>query len=196
MRSNRAAAFLRDAIVLHKKLLKLVDDEQGPGQRRRGRRLPKTGQILSARLAEEVAAALELFVDPFQHAEPKLAVALDRDDARMRQSRGRVAFEFNAFLKVDQVELHLVRAVPEREIGDGDVEERGFSGSGFSGDERVLTRAAAEGELLKFRSPHAADRHPGLGVRRASPDLLFLRRHAGEGHFDPLSVRRPLTHAF
>ena len=47
------------------------------------------GDVLHPELAEQVAAALQLLVDPLQHAQPELAVALDRDHPRMRQLLGR-----------------------------------------------------------------------------------------------------------
>ena len=43
------------------------------------------GDVLHAELAEDVAAPLQLLVHALEHAEAKLAVALDGDDARVRQ---------------------------------------------------------------------------------------------------------------
>ncbi len=43
------------------------------------------GDVLHAELAEHIAAPLQLLIHALQHAERKLAVALDGDDARVRQ---------------------------------------------------------------------------------------------------------------
>ena len=67
------------------------------------------GDVLHAELAEHVAAPLQLFIHALEHAERKLAVALDGDDARMRQPLRGVALELHAFLEIDEVKLDLLR---------------------------------------------------------------------------------------
>ena len=92
-----------------------------------------------------------------QHAEGELAVALDRDDPGMRQFFVGITFELHALLEVDQIELDLIRAAGQREIGDDDMEEGGLAGAGFAGKQRVLAGAFADGQHLVFHRAGAAD---------------------------------------
>ena len=71
------------------------------------------GQILHAERRGTVAAALQLDVEPLQHAQAELAFALDGDDAGVRQLMRGVDLELDALLEVDQVEFDLVGAVPQ-----------------------------------------------------------------------------------
>ena len=117
------------------------------------------GEILRARLAEKFAAALQFRVDPLEHAEREFAVALDGDDPGMRQVFGGITFELHAFLEIDEIELDLLRAAPQRQIGDDDMEQRGLAGAGFAGDKHVLAGAFANRQHLEFLGPGAADGH-------------------------------------
>ena len=85
---------------------------RGIGVAGRGRAI--AGEVLHADLAEDVAADLQLGVEPLQHAQAELALALDRDDPGVRQLVRGVGLELDALLEVDQVELDLVRAVDQR----------------------------------------------------------------------------------
>ena len=76
---------------------------------------------------------------------------------RVRQMLRGVALELDALFEVDEVELDLLGAAGEREVGDDDVEEGRFARTGFAGKERVLARALADGEILEFRRAGAAD---------------------------------------
>ena len=77
---------LGDLVVLDEELLELVDDQQDARQRlRRLLGLRIAVQVLHARLAEAFAADLQLGVQPLQHAQAELALALDGDDAGVRQ---------------------------------------------------------------------------------------------------------------
>ena len=101
----------------------------------------------------------------------------------MRQALAAVALELDALLEVDQVELHLVRAAMQREVGDHHVEQRRFPGARFAGDQRVLAGALAERQHLEFLRPAAADQrevalHPprvvvgtGVGHHRHHVDV-------------------------
>ena len=100
---------LCNCIVLHKKFLELVDEQQGPRHRLRPALAFVTGHILHAELAEQIATSSQLLIDALQHAQRKLAVTLDRDHLGMRQMLRCVAFELNALLEIDEIELHLVR---------------------------------------------------------------------------------------
>ena len=80
----------------------------------------------------------------------------------MGEPVGGVAFELDAFLEVHEVELDLLRAAPQREVGDDDVEEGGFARAGFAGDQAVLAGAFADGEVLELGRAGAADGHAQL----------------------------------
>ena len=60
------------------------------------------------------------------------------DHAGVRQLMGRVGLEFDPFLKVDQIQLNLGRAVGEREIRDERVQQRRFARASLAGDQHVL----------------------------------------------------------
>ena len=101
-----------------------------------GPRLAEALEVLHADLAEQVAAALQLDVQPLEHAEAELALALDRDDPGVRQLERGVDLELDALLEVDQVELDLVGAVAEGRVGDQGVQQGRLARAGLAGDER------------------------------------------------------------
>ena len=109
-RSSSSAGVLRQLVVLAEELLELVDDQQRPRHRQLRPALAVGGQVLHARLAEQLAAAGQLRVEPLQHAQAELAVAFDRDRPGVGQVVRRVRLELDALLEVDQVKLDLVRA--------------------------------------------------------------------------------------
>ena len=74
--------------------------------------------VLHAGVAKPVGAQAQLGVEPLEHADAELALALDRDDARVRQLARRVDLELDPLLEVDQVEIDLVGAVVEGQVGD------------------------------------------------------------------------------
>ena len=110
-----------------------------------------------------------------------------------------VALELDAFLEIDEVKLDLLRAAPEREVGDDDVEQRGFAGTGLAGDERVLARALADGEILQLGRAGAADGDAQFVRGFPRPDLLRLRarpaRTALRRGWNPCCSRRPCDRA-
>ena len=101
---------------------------------------------------------LQLGVEPLQHAQAELALALDGDHAGVRQLVRGVGLELDAFLEVDQVQLDLVRAVAQGHVGDQGVQQRRLAGAGLAGDEHVLRGAPAELEVLELGGAGAAER--------------------------------------
>ena len=151
--------FLGDLVVLDEELLELVDDEQDARQRhfRAGPRDSRSGPDTPS-CAEEVAAVLELDVQPLEHAQAELALALDGDDPRVRQLERGVDLELDALLEVDQVQLELVGAVAQRGVGDQGVQQRRLARARLAGDQHVLRRALAELEVLQLGGAGAAER--------------------------------------
>ena len=70
-----------------------------------------------------------------------------------------VALELDAFLEVHEIKFHLLRAAPQREIRDDDVEQRGFAGTGLAREQRMLARVATQREILQFCRAGTADGH-------------------------------------
>ena len=89
-RSSRSADLLRDLVVLDEELLELVDDEQDAGQGVAALvGLAVAVEVLDAEVAERVAAVLQLDVEPLQHAQAELALALDGDHPGVGQLHAR-----------------------------------------------------------------------------------------------------------
>ena len=82
------------------------------------------------------------------------------------------------FLKSTRIKFHLLRAAPQREIGDDHMEQRGFAGTGLARDKRMLARAAADFEILQFRRTRAADGHAQQGGGLFRPHLPLLRERS------------------
>ena len=179
---------LRDGIVIHEELLEFVDDEQRARNRLGAARAFISCDVLNTEFAEQVAAPLQLFVHAFEHAQRKLAVALDGDDFRVRQPLLGVALELDAFFEIDEIELHLVRAASEGEVGDDDVEKRRFAGPGFAREERVLARPFADGQKLVFGRAGAANGDAQFAGGVVGPHLGGSRRDLGERHFDAVGI--------
>ena len=129
---------LRDLVVLDEELLELVHDEQDARHGDFGPGFAVASQVLHAELAEELAAVLELDIEPLEHAQAELALALDGDDPGVRQLHRGVNLELDAFLEVDQIELELVGAVPQRPVGDQGVQQGRLARAGLAGGEHVL----------------------------------------------------------
>src|SRR5690606_1650191 len=122
----------------------------------------------------EFAPPPQLLVEALQHAQSELAVAFDGDDAGVGETVVSVAFELDALLEVDEVELDLVGRTPEGEVADDDVEEGRFPRAGLACDEGMLAGALAEGEVLALRRAAASDGHSQLVGGGEAPK--FLRR--------------------
>ena len=172
---------LGELVVGDEQLLELVDDQQRARQRRVGHGAAEAGDVLHAVLAEQLAAAAQLLVEPLEHADAELALAFDGDHAGVRQLAGGVGLELDALLEVDEVELDLIGAVVQRGIGDERVQQRRFAGARFAGDEHVLRRAHAEAQRLQLLGAGAADGDDQLAGAVVGPDSC------------PAAGRRPRT---
>jgi hypothetical protein len=152
----------------------IISKVRGIGSGAAGFLVPR--DILDSQPSEKIPSPLQFFIDPLEHAETELAIALDSDDARMRQPLRGVALEFDAFLEVDQVELDLLRAAGECEIRDDDVEERRFARASLACKERVLAGALADREGTEASSHRCGP----MGMRN-SDVVSFFQRSAGGG---------------
>ena len=150
---------LRDLVVLDEELLELVDDQQDARHRHFGPGLAIAGQVLAAELAVDLAAFLELDIQPLEHAQAELALALDGDDPGVGQVHRGVDLELDAFLEVDQVELELVGAVPQGAVGDQGVQQGRLARAGLAGGEHVLRGPFAQLEVLQLGGAGAAQRN-------------------------------------
>ena len=83
-----------------------------------------------------------------------------------------VGLELDALLEVDQVELELVGAVPQRRVGDQRVQQRRLAGAGLAGDQDVLRGPLAEPEVLELGGAGAAERHVDAVAAVARPELV------------------------
>src|SRR5207244_10754437 len=106
---------LCNTIIFDEELLELVDDQQAAGNRFGAARFFEAGHVLDSESPEQVAPTLQFLIKPLQYAEAKFTVALDGHHSRVRQAVRGVTLEFNAFLKIHEVELHLFRAAPKRQ---------------------------------------------------------------------------------
>ena len=152
---------LRQLVLLDEELLELVDDQQDAGQRRRAGGIAVAVDLLDAGVAEPLGPHAQLGVEPLEDAQAELALALDRHDARVRQLVGRVHLELDALLEVDQVEVDLVRAVVEGDVGDQGVHQRRLARAGAAGEQDVL-----RGPLAQARGADAWSRPPCRAARR------------------------------
>ena len=192
---------LGDLVVFGEELLKLVDHQQRPGHRlvppglheRRACR----ADGLHAEIAEQITPPLQLVVEPVQHAEPELTVALHRDRPSVRQARvhavARVGLELHALFEVHQIELELVRAVPQRPGRDHHVQKRRLARARLARDQHVLARALAQRELLELGRPRPPERDAQLVGARRFPRRGFLRREHPERHLDLARLERRLA---
>src|SRR5262249_42050969 len=130
---------LGDTVFLRKELLEFVDHQQQPGNNCIRFGAAESRQVLNTGGSEKVSAPAQFVVDALQHAQAELTIAFDRDDPSVGQTLGSVAFKLDAFLEIDEVKLHLLRAVVESGVGNQHVEQGGFTGAGLPGDEHVLS---------------------------------------------------------
>ena len=181
---------LGELVVLDEELLELVDQEQDPREVLVGPGRAVAGDVLRGDGAVHLAATLQLDVEPLEDAQAELALALDGDDPGVGQLVDGVGLELDALLEVDQVELDLLRAVPEGDVGDQGVEQRRLTGAGLAGDQDVLRRALAELEVLELGGAGAAegDVDPGPAVGR--PVLVGGRRDDLEWDLDAAGLLR------
>ena len=176
---------LRDAVLLHKKFLELVNQQQRTRQRFAAARAVITGEILRPALPEQIAAPAQFLVHPLQHAQPERPVALNRHHPRMGQPAAGITLELDALLKVHQIKFHLLGAAPQGQVRDHDMEQRGFARARLARDQRMLARALADGQILPFRRPGTPDGHAKFLHRAFLPERIIRRRDLLEGHFHP-----------
>ena len=191
---EQQGSLLGDLVVLDEELLELVDDEQDARHRVVGLGLAEAAEVLHAGVAEEVAPEFQLGVEPLEHAQAELALALDGDDPGVRQLHLGVDLELDAFLEVDQVQLKLVGAVPKRRVGDQRVQQGRLTGAGFAGDQRVLRGSLAEGDRLELGGAGAAERHFHDLAAVPAPELVRGRGDEVERHLDAVGVAGLLAH--
>jgi hypothetical protein len=115
--------FLCELVVLDEEFLELVDEEEDSRHGLVGPSAAEAGEVLNARVAEAVAAGLELLVEALEYAQAEFAFALDGDDAGVRQVVHGIRLEFDAFLEVDEIQFDLVGAVPESDVRDQGMKE-------------------------------------------------------------------------
>ena len=185
---------LGQPIVLGEQLLELVDEQQRARHGLAGIRPAVARQVLHLGGPEQLAAPVHHAVQPLQHAQSELAVRLDGDRPRVGQVVRGVGLELHALLEVDQVELDLVGAVPQRQVGDEHVQQRGLARAGLPGDEHVLRHAAAEREPLESRRAAAAHRHRHVVGRIGRPQPPLVRRDGGERHLHVGRLPGPLAY--
>ena len=133
---------LGQLVLLGEKHLKLVYDQQ------RARQGVPAGaairaDVLNPALPEQLTAALHLRVDSLKNTQSEFAIALDRHRPGVRQFMRRIALELDALLEVHEIEFHLVGTIPQRQVRDDHVQQRGLAGAGLAGDESVLGHALA-----------------------------------------------------
>ena len=151
---------LRELVLLDEELLELVDDEQDARHGGRAGGVAIAVQVLHAGVAEPVGPQPHLDVEPLEHADAELALALDGHDAGVGQLVRGVDLELDPLLEVDQVEVDLVGAVVEGEVGDQGVHQGGLARPGAAGDQDVLARfpGPARGAAAWWRRPCPAGR--------------------------------------
>ncbi len=181
------AGVVREPVVLREKDLELIDDQQRARQHRLCY-LAVSGQILHAGGAEQLAAARQFRVDALQHADAELAIALDRDRAGVRQRLRDIHLEFDALLEVDEVELDFVRAVPQGQVRNDDVQQVRLARTGFAGDQGVLSQTAAETQMLQAHRAGVSERNGDLVAGVGGPQLRGGRHDRVKRQFDAQSV--------
>ena len=179
-RSSEQGRLLGDAVVVDEQLLELVDDQQDARQPGLGLGGAVALEVLHAQLAEQVAAAAQLDVELLQHAEAEFPLALDGDDPGVRQGEAGVGLELHPFLEVDQVQLDLVGAVAQGQVGDQHVQQRRFARARLAGDQHVLRGALAQVEVLQFHGPGAAQGHVDAAAAVGGPPLGLVGHDALE----------------
>ena len=97
-----------------------------------------------------------------------------------------VGLELDALLEVDQVELDLVGAVAQGQVGDQHVQQGRLARAGLAGDQHVLRGAAAElrGAAASWPRPGPAARRCRRGCRRST-----TRPSGGAMHSNGTSTR-------
>ena len=179
---------LGELVFLDEELLELVDHEQDPRQGRRAGSIAITAEVLHAGIAEPVGPQPHLHVQPLEHADAELALALDRHHAGVGQLEGGVDLELDALLEVDQVEVDLVGAVAERQVGDQGVHQGRLARSGTAGDEHVLRGALTQRQVLPLGGAGLAEGDVDPGAAVPGPPGFPRWGNELEGDLDALGV--------
>src|SRR3954468_10794021 len=101
---------LRQTVVFDEEFLEFIDDQDQSWQGSIGfsgaflacplavgREGAVAGQIAGADRAKQLTTANQFAIEPLEHGEAKFSLALNGDDARMRQSRRGIGFKLDAF---------------------------------------------------------------------------------------------------
>ena len=187
---------LRNAVFFREEFLKLVNHQKDTRHRfasrlRSGGRRQRpfvTGKVLRADFAEQITTPAQFIVHALKHAQAERAVAFDGHNFRVRQVMAGVTLELDALLKIHQIEFHLFRTAPQREIRDDDVKQGGFAGTGLARDQRVLARVAADGEILQFGRARTPDGHAQFPARFIGPEISLGRRDLFKRNFHAIGV--------
>src|SRR5690606_23439381 len=129
---EQQGGLLRVAVVLDEELLEFVDDQQyagkaqGPVRRAQSppagrvavliiltcaRDLPRIDgiaggrDVLNIQLAKQLSPFVQDSIQPLQHADAELAVRLDGNHPRMRQSAAGIGLELHPLLEIDEIEF-------------------------------------------------------------------------------------------
>ena len=180
-------------VVLGEELLELVHDEQDARHALAGF-VPVVSDVVHARSAEEVAPALQFRVQPLEHAEAELPLALDGHDTSVGQRIGGIDLELHALLEIHQVEFHFIGAVGEGQVGDEHVQEGGFARARAAHDQRVLRGAFAQVQVLEPPRARGPQGHANPLTAVPCPPLLGWGRDALEGDFHLARLFGGLAH--
>ena len=191
---EQQGGLLRELVLLDEELLELVDDEQDPRHGGRAGGVAIAVQVLHAGVAEPVGPQPHLGVEPLEHADAELALALDGHDAGVRQLVGGVDLELDPLLEVDQVEIDLVGAVVEGEVGDQGVHQGRLARARPAGDQDVLAGPLAERQVLPLGGAGLAQRDVDPGAAVLRPPGVLRRGDELEGDLDALGVAGRRAH--
>jgi hypothetical protein len=110
----------------------------------------------------------------------------------MGQLHHGIDLELDALLEVDQVELELVGAVPQRAVGDQGVQHGRLARARLTGGEGVLRGPLAQLQVLQLGRAGAAQGDVASLAAVEAPVLVGLGRDELERDLDPVGVARAL----
>src|SRR5262245_2637753 len=103
---------------------------------------------------------------------------------------GRIDLEFDPLLEVDQVEVDLVGAVVQGEVGDQSVHQGRLARAGAPGDQGMLRRSMAEREMLALGGARLTERDINAIAAVVCPVGAPGRTDELERYFNALGVSR------
>ena len=145
-------------------------------------------------LAEQVTSLGQHRVEPLEHAQAELPIALDRHHPRVGQAVADVGLELDPLLEIDQIELDLVGIVIQRDIGDQRVQETRLARPGLAGDQDMLRGPAAQVQVLQLGGPGPAQWHIETATAVPSPVLLGSGSDTVKRHLDATRVTSLFAH--